>query len=604
MRHSILLLFLISAVHVHCSASGEQSDFKTTPCRADFTNYPIENGNNATAIATFLKKQIAVLQNKSCGLVKTHSSTSLAAYHYSFVQTYMGVPIFMSDTRVNVSMQNLVFAIFDNFYDVSDWAINTADFDFQKTLAYQAYIKMYFGLGYNVSSKKVIAFDQYRNEPVLCYEVTFKDGKGKSRQALVAQDRILYEQDANMYARSAVPDSTVSGLVFNPDPLTTAHVVYGGAYKDYNDSDITELNAQRQSKVFKVDFDGLNFNLQNQYLQLQDLNGDNIIPVTSSNPSFNYTRHQTGFEDVMVYYHLSTIRSYIHGMGFTIADSLLIADPHGTNLDNSYFSIPNNIYYGTGGVDDAEDADVITHEYTHFLSWNANQTNGFGATTERNGIDEGTADYTAASYSKSIDNYNWGWVYNWDGHHEFWSGRIVIDMTVYPTLPNIQGLNGPYKYGTIWVSALMDIWNDLDIGKTDSLMLQTLYAIGTNATLPQAATLFLKSDTLLFNGIHSCTIRHDFAKHGLALDCHVDIVDILAENNFVKFTVYPNGFAATPIIINTPLQIDLYDIAGQKLQRYSITSKIVPEVPAGIYVVDVSASGIHQTFKWVKVFSE
>jgi hypothetical protein len=44
----------------------------------------------------------------------------------------------------------------------------------------------------------------------------------------------------------------VTGKVFNPDPLTSANVVYGGAYQDSSDADIVVLNNQRQTKTFKA----------------------------------------------------------------------------------------------------------------------------------------------------------------------------------------------------------------------------------------------------------------------------------------------------------------------------------------------------------------
>ena len=65
--------------------------------------------------------------------------------------------------------------------------------------------------------------------------------------------------------------------------------------------------------------------------------------------------------------------------------------------DNSYFSPttkPQRIYFGEGGVDDAEDADVCVHEYAHFISYNA--ANGSNVGAERNSLDEGFGDYNKA----------------------------------------------------------------------------------------------------------------------------------------------------------------------------------------------------------------
>ena len=61
------------------------------------------------------------------------------------------------------------------------------------------------------------------------------------------------------------------------------------------------------------------------------------------------------------------------------------------NSGNSY------LLFGEGGVDDAEDADVIIHEYAHAISYAASPETNSG--TERRGLDEGLGDYFAAIYS-------------------------------------------------------------------------------------------------------------------------------------------------------------------------------------------------------------
>jgi hypothetical protein len=62
-------------------------------------------------------------------------------------------------------------------------------------------------------------------------------------------------------APAAAPDSLVTGMVFGPDPLTTAHVHYyapyqghDSAYQNYNDSDTYQLNVQREQKSFYADY--------------------------------------------------------------------------------------------------------------------------------------------------------------------------------------------------------------------------------------------------------------------------------------------------------------------------------------------------------------
>ena len=82
-------------------------------------------------------------------------------------------------------------------------------------------------------------------------------------------------------------------------------------------------------------------------------------------------------------------------------------DPSGlSGADNShYLGGSGQLAFGEGGVDDAEDADVIVHEFGHALSDHASPLSNTGL--ERRAIDEGYGDYFAASYSRKFSDYNW-----------------------------------------------------------------------------------------------------------------------------------------------------------------------------------------------------
>ncbi len=72
--------------------------------------------------------------------------------------------------------------------------------------------------------------------------------------------------------------------------------------------------------------------------------------------------------------------------------------------DNSFY-LPDqagrggSIVFGAGGVDDAEDGEVIVHEYGHAIQ--DNQVPGFGETPQGGAMGEGFSDYLAAAMSKS-----------------------------------------------------------------------------------------------------------------------------------------------------------------------------------------------------------
>lgn len=595
--------------------SADVKGFHSNTCRTDFGSYAVSDGSSTEVMNDFLVKRISNLQNKQTPLLLTFSNTSPGGYHYTFCQTYQGIQVFGSEVMVNVSRVNQVYSIFDDSYDMSKWKVNMTKFDYQSIAAYQSYLKQYFSGNIKQSAKQVIAYDESTGTPEFCYLVNLRD-LTHQRDVLVARDRIIYEHDACMY-RAPAPgpvDSLVTGMVFNPDPLTTAHKLYYGScngvdsmFQNFNDADTPCLNNQREQKSFYVTYDTGTFFLSNRYVQLVQLSSDPVPPVTSTTPTFNYTRSQNGFLDVMVYYHQNVMRSYIHRLGFNSADTLMMPDSHAFSLDNDYFSPPNNIYYGTGGVPDCQDADVILHEYTHFISWNSNHSNGGGASSERNSIDEGSADYNASSYSAGIDTFTWYNMFTWDGHNQYWPGRLVNDPTVYPAVPSAAGLMGIYKYSVIWSSALMQIWFDIGRGPADSLFFETLYGLAGNIKLTDAAQQYIKADSVLYGGRYHCTIVRDFYDHGLAFDSAcgyypLAVAEVSAQSGFVKFTAYPDGFKAIALQSDTPLNIDLYDITGQRLTSYTnVSSEIKPDLPDGVYVVNVSAGGQHQAFKWALV---
>ena len=77
--------------------------------------------------------------------------------------------------------------------------------------------------------------------------------------------------------------------------------------------------------------------------------------------------------------------------------------------------------FGEGGVDDAEDGDVIIHELGHAIShMRANSNSG----TERSTYDEALGDYFAERYGRLLGITS-NRVFDWDGNNTFWSGRSV-----------------------------------------------------------------------------------------------------------------------------------------------------------------------------------
>ena len=194
------------------------------------------------------------------------------------------------------------------------------------------------------------------------------------------------------------------GLVWDPDPLTTAGVTYGGAYTDNNDADSNELNDERVEVVLKdITYEGGLYKLKGPYAVLKDWESPtDTFPELADSSQFRFTRNEQNFEAVMAYYHVDkSTRHLILDLGYDEAKQRNFeVDPHGLSGDDNSHYVPSDNYLalGEGGVDDSEDADVIWHEHAH--SFQTNLTGGMSYSGETMSLQEGCSDYWAASYSR------------------------------------------------------------------------------------------------------------------------------------------------------------------------------------------------------------
>jgi Fungalysin metallopeptidase (M36) len=120
---------------------------------------------------------------------------------------------------------------------------------------------------------------------------------------------------------------------------------------------------------------------------------------------FFYTRDEDQFEQVMGYFWITTAQRYIQSLGFgsTLPPvnerrQLLRIDQFGG--DNSFYRNGTKkltITAGKGGVDDAEDGEVLVHEYGHAVQ--DDQVPGFGSAPDAGAIGEAFGDYLAVEVS-------------------------------------------------------------------------------------------------------------------------------------------------------------------------------------------------------------
>lgn len=391
-------------------------------------------------------------------------------------------------------------------------------------------------------------------------------------------------------------DTSGKGYVFVPDPLTRAGVTYGSPYVDNNDADVTVINQQRDTVSLKnITFSNGSFKLEGPFVKITEFESPIVQPVTSSDGNFYFGRASNGFEDVNAYFHIDSMQRYIQSLGFNnLANFQILVDAHSNfGQDNSYYtSSPSpRLAFGEGGVDDAEDADVIVHEYGHALS--ASGSPGSNSGNQRQGQDEGIGDYIAASYSRSINPFNWFDIFNWDGHNTFWDGRKCNITTKYP---NITG--NFYNYGELWCTVLMQVWGNIGKIASDKVFFQHLYMNAANQSLKDAAELILDADTLIYGGTNSIAYLQAFCDYQLITDSRCTLASnahIFSEH---LFNIFPNPasqfltiqninhFERTKVMIFNSLGQVIFENEYPNFDEQLIN---LQNVPNGIYFIQMSS---------------
>jgi len=311
--------------------------------------------------------------------------------------------------------------------------------------------------------------------------------------------------------------SVGSAQVFVPNPVQS---LGDESLTDQKDSD-SAVPAAAYHAVQLTNLDGSGF-LHGDYATVYSETGN---PAFSPTNTFAYTRHQDEFEQVMAYYWITEAQKYIQSLGFGVTRRAIDNQPQKVRInqlgvDNSFETDHPilEIRYGKGGVDDAEDAEVILHEYGHAI--HSSQNFSF-ASEEAGAISEGFADYWAVSVSDVVSKKlgvpelePLPCVMDWDSTS--YTSTVPhclrrLDLNLhYPT-----DLNGEVHHdGQIWSRALWDIRQALGYRKADTLILQGSFDFpGTTMTVLANSTVNAAKQ-LYGQGVAN-TVRQAFVARGI-----------------------------------------------------------------------------------------
>ena len=352
-------------------------------------------------------------------------------------------------------------------------------------------------------------------------------------------------------------------LVFDPNPVAALNAPW---LRDENDAaSAVPAAAYEEVELRDVASSGP---LRGPYVALIDRQPPHVAPPDASGPLL-FDRADDGFEDVHAYFHIDRNQRYLQSIGYrgtrAIAPYAIEVDAHASGgLDASVF-IPapqqpgrGTLFFGTGGTDDAEDADLLVHEYGHaILEWISPGTFGGAFASQARAISEGFGDYWAFSshYAERIAS----------GRDPFcfadWDARCWTDLPsencIYPpgsdclrrldsprTMADYDTLEAPgseHRNGLIWSSALREIFLALGRHVTDTIVIESLFGAPVQPTFAVMARRMIDADRLLYGGAHAPVLCAAMVARGILPGGRCTIVPR------GELTIFQSGERAIPI---------------------------------------------------------
>lgn len=315
---------------------------------------------------------------------------------------------------------------------------------------------------------------------------------------------------------SSTYSGSVQGTVFLPNAVQTSG---NQNLRDSKDADLAVF-APEYRRVTLTDLDRSG-TLSGRWVRVKSETGTPVRISGTSLPA--YHRDADQFEQVMGYYWVTTAGRYLRHLGFgvdlpAVNDRQIELRVNQYGGDNSFWRDNKaNITLGKGGVDDAEDGEVIVHEYGHSVQ--DGQVPGFGTTVESGSIGEGFSDYLAVAVTEwkagAARKTDAACVADWD----------AISYT--RTLPHcLRRLDGTKTYpadvegevhadGEIWSAALWDIRGALGDPTASRIIIGAQFGFAVDTAFADAAQVTVDYADSLYGAATASVVHDAFAARGL-----------------------------------------------------------------------------------------
>ena len=314
-----------------------------------------------------------------------------------------------------------------------------------------------------------------------------------------------------------------TGWVYRPNPVTSSG---DRTLRDNGDNDSAALTAEREQVVLEgLDGTGL---LHGEWVDVIGRNGR----VSRPSLVFDFTRAQDEFEEVSAYFHVDRVQRQLQALGFAGAKAILPwsfqVKANNITEDNSFFDpgaaseLEWFIITGSGGVDDAEDGDILAHEYGHAVMHDV--IDGFGTSADAEAIGEGFADvqaYAIPTLSSKAAAIPRACIGAWDS---------VAYLPPAPCLRRVDGIKHypehvrlrrePHDDGEIFSGAVFAAFEEAGLTPAEGyrIAVESLYDYAPYVTFTAAAEALLEADRNLTGGENVVAFRRALTRHGLLAD--------------------------------------------------------------------------------------
>lgn len=306
-----------------------------------------------------------------------------------------------------------------------------------------------------------------------------------------------------------------SGQAFDPNPVVTSQ---NSDLVDGDNKDSAALDAAYR-QVLLTGLDGSGF--------LRGTAANNTMPETKQARSeanqFFYPRSDERFEQVSAYYGITKAQRYIQSLGFADVNNEPQKFQTNTFDDDNSFYAPNEdqLEFGTGGVDDAEDLEVVWHEYGHAVQ--DAQVPGFGSSRQAGAIGEAFGDYLAVTLSQanSVDTVTtpWACVMDWDATAYTSDKPHCLRRT--DTNLTMKDANGQVHHdGQIWSRALWDINRAFDRDLANRIIIEAQFQFTPDTTFSAAAKATVQTAVKLVGAERAQLVAKAFTDREIVFNAH------------------------------------------------------------------------------------